>query len=208
MTGLNITVMEDRIMFAGTNGVKLAEFGLDINADVKNGSYILGYAFASILRNVLDDDAQVFMRFEGRHAYIRSNNLYIVGSLIINENYPNYKAMFELTESLRTPRLDFYDTIHTVMDVLDPEDNSRLTINFTDNVLTLRNDKVESVQTFDESFTANLDIDVNGEVLDSILRDFIGDDIEIHFTEGNNYIVFKSPENEKHTALLTVLKRR
>ena len=208
ITGLQVTIKEDAIVFAGTNGIKLAEFELDINADIEKSSYIFKYNFASVLRAVLDDDAQVFMILEGRHVYIKSNDMYITGSLVINEDYPNYKPMFELTKVITFPRLDFADTVSTVMDVLDPEDNSRLTITFEGNKLLLKNDVVESVQDFDEPFESNLDIDINGEYLDSILRDFIGEKLEVHFTEGNNYVVFKPPGNSKHTALITVVKRR
>lgn len=208
ITGLNVTIKDGGIVFAGTNGVKLAEFEMDINADIEKSSYIFRYNFATILRAVLDDDAQVFMKFEGRHVYIKSNNMYIVGSLIINESYPNYKPMFELEKVITFPSLDFSDSVHTVMDVLDPEDNSRLSIVFDGSNLTLRNDVVESVQDFNAPFAADLDIDVNGEFLDSILRDFTSEKLELHFTEGNNYIVFKSPDSDKHTALLTVVKRR
>lgn len=208
ITGVNVIIKDDAIVFAGTNGIKLAEFELDINADIENSSCIFKYSFASVLRSVLDDDAQVFMKFEGSHAYIKSNDVYIIGSLIINESYPNYKAMFELEKIITVPRLDFTDSVHTVMDVLDPEDNHRLTVNFNDTKLFLKNDVVESVQEFDDPFESNLDIDINGEFLDSILYNFIGEKLELHFTEGNNYIVFKSSESDKQTALLTVVKRR
>ena len=208
ITGLNVTIKKDGIVFAGTNGIKLAEFEIDINADIEKSSYIFRYNFASILRSVLDDDAQVFVKFEGRHVYIKSNDMYIIGSLIINETYPNYKPMFELDKVITFPSLDFLDSVHTVMDVLDPEDNSRLSIIFEGSNLTLRNDVVESVQDFNDPFEANLDIDVNGEFLDSILRDFVSEKLELHFTEGNNYIVFKSPDSDKHISLLTVVKRR
>ncbi len=208
ITGLSVTITGNKIIFAGTNGVKLAEFEMDINADIDKKSHIFSYNFASILRNVLDDDAQVFMKFEGRYIYVKSNNIYLIGSLIIGESYPDYKPMFTLDKIIRFPRVDFADSVHAIMDVLDPEDNSRLTLNFNDNTLTLKNDRVESVQEFEEIFGANIDIDVNGEFLDSILKDFFGEQLEIHFTKGNNYIVFRSPENTKHTALLTVVKRR
>jgi len=208
ITGVNVIIKDNGIVFAGTNGIKLAEFELDINADIENSSYIFKYGFASVLRSVLDDDAQVFMKFEGRHAYIKSNDVYLIGSLIINESYPNYKPMFELDKVITFPRLDFYDSVHTVMDVLDPEDNHRLTVTFTDNKWLLKNDVVESAQEFDEPFESNLDIDINGEFLDSILQGFTSEKLELHFTDGNNYIVFKSPDSDKHTALLTLVKRR
>lgn len=208
MTGLCVTIEEERIVFVGTNGVKLAEFEMEINADITKKSYILSYNFASTLRNVLDDDAQVFMKFEGSHVYVKSNTIYMIGGLIIGESYPDYKPMFDLNKMVQFPRVDFTDSVHSVMDVLDPEDNNRLSLKFEGSSLTLKNDRVESTQEFDVPFETTIDVDVNGEFLDSILRDFIGENLEIHFREGNNYIVFKSPENVKHTALLTVVKRR
>jgi DNA polymerase III sliding clamp (beta) subunit (PCNA family) len=208
ITGVNVTVRKDGIVFAGTNGIKLSEFELDINADIEQSSYVFKYNFASVLRAVLDDDAQVFIKFEGGRVYIKSNDMYLIGSLIINESYPNYKPMFDLEKVITFPRLDFVDSVHTIMDVLDPEDNHRLTVTFTDNKLLLKNDVVESSQEFDDPFESTLDIDINGEFLDSILYNFVGEKLELHFTEGNNYVVFKSPENDKHTALLTVVKRR
>lgn len=208
ITGVSITVREDKIVFAGTNGVKLAEFELDINADIPQDTKVMTYTTASILRTVLDDDAQVFIIFDGRYIYIKSNNIYINGGLIVSDEYPSYKSMFELTKIIKFPRIDFSDTIHSVMDVLDPEDNHRLTLNFIDNVLNIKNDRVESTEEFDEPFAANLDVDVNGEFMDSLLHDFIGEYMEIHFTEGNNYIVMKSSDSDRHTALLTLVKRR
>jgi len=207
LTGVNVTIDAGRVVFAGANGVKLAEFGFNTAADIERKSYILSYGLASILRSILDDDAQVFIKFEGRYAYVKSNNVYIVGGLIINESYPDYKPMFELTHVLRIPRLDFSDTVNTIMDVLDPEDNRRLSVTFAGSGLTLKNDLVETTQDFEEPFAHELDVDVNGEYLDSILRDFSGTMLDVHFTPGNNYIVFKG-EDENHTALLSVVKRR
>jgi DNA polymerase III sliding clamp (beta) subunit (PCNA family) len=208
MQGVKVVIKKDGIVFAGTNGVKLAEFELDINADIEKSSHIFSYNFASILRAVLDDDAQVFMRLEGRNVYIKSNDMYIIGSLIINESYPNYEPMFELQKVIDFPRLDFVDTVHTLTDVLDPEDNNRLTLAFQGSQLILKNDVANTVQDFGEPFETELDVDVNGEFLDSLLKDFTSDRLEVHFTEGNNYLVFKSPESDKHTALITVVKRR
>jgi DNA polymerase III sliding clamp (beta) subunit (PCNA family) len=207
LTGVNVTIDTGRVVFAGANGIKLAEFGFNTAADIERKSYIMGYGLSSILRAILDDDAQVFMKFEGRYAYVKSNNIYLVGGLVINESYPDYRTMFKLENTVRIPRLDFSDTVNTIMDVLDPEDNRRLSLTFSGNALTLKNDRVETSQEFDDAFEHELDIDVNGECLDSILRDFSGTTLEVRFTPGNNYIVFRG-EDENHTALLTVVKRR
>lgn len=207
MTGVNITIMTDKIIFAGTNGVKLAEFSLPISADIDNKSYLFTFSLASTMRNVLDDDAQVFMKFEGNRAFIKSNNIYLIGSLLLGDKFPDYKPLFELDKVVKIPRLDFYDGVHTVMEVLDPEDNHRLSITFKDTCAILKNDKSECTQTFDVTFD-DLDVDVNGVFLDALLANILGDTLEIHFKKGNNYIVLKSTENPDHTALITTVNRR
>jgi DNA polymerase III sliding clamp (beta) subunit (PCNA family) len=208
LKGLNITIDENKIIFVGTNGVKLAESTMNINADIRQAFYIFRHDLAAILHLILDDDSQVFVAFEGRYVYLKCNDLYIVGSLIINETYPDYKSMFECDKAIVFPRIDFIDSVIAVMDVLDPEDNHRLTLNFTDNKLMLKNDRVEATHEFDDNFGASLDVDVNGMFLASMLRDFTGDDLTVHFSEGNNYIVFKSKDNDDYIVLITVVKRR
>jgi len=116
--------------------------------------------------------------------------------------------LFKCEEFVTFPRRDFTDSVITVMDVLDPEDNHRLTINFSGNELILKNDVVEALHKFDDAFGTELDIDVNGVALASILRDFTGEYLEAHFTKNNNYIIFKSKDDDKHTALLTIVRRR
>lgn len=208
MTGVSVTIDKDKIIFAGTNGVKLTEFALNIQADIDRKSYIFTHSFASVLRSVLDEDAQVFMKMEGDRAYIKFNNVYLVGGLLISASYPDYKKMFDLESSIQMPRLPFYDAVYSVMDVLDTEDNNRLSIKIGEDKLFLKNDKVESEQEFEESFDSELDVDVNGALLESLLKDFMGESIEINFTPGNNYVVISDPSNENHTSLLTTVKRR
>ncbi len=209
MTGVCVTLMDDKIVFAGTNGIKLADFEFPINADIHHKSYIFSYNFASTLRNVLDDDAQVFMKLdEGRFGYVKSNNIYMIGNLIVGDSFPDYKNMFELTNVVSVPRLDFYDSVRTVLDVLDTEDNSRLSINISGNQLSLKSTKSEFTQEFDAEFETSLDVDVNGLFFESLLKDFIGSTIELWFSPSANYIVMRSSESPNHTALITLVKRR
>ena len=208
LKGLKVVVDNNSIVFVGTNGIKLAEDIVDINVDIKNLSKIFNYDLCTVLHIILEDDSQVFINFEGRQVYLKSDNMYIVGHLVIGEDYPDYKALFKCEEFVTFPRRDFTDSVITVMDVLDPEDNHRLTINFSGNELILKNDVVEALHKFDDVFGTELDIDVNGVALASILRDFTGEYLEAHFTKNNNYIIFKSKDDDKHTALLTIVRRR
>jgi len=208
LKGLSVVIDNNEMTFVGTNGVSLVEDVIDVSVDVKQGTYLFKHDLSIILRSVLDDDSQVFISIEGRYIYLKSNNIYITGGLIIGENYPDYKTMFGYKTTITFPRVDFTDTIFTIQDVLDPEDNHRITLNFNKNKLLIKNDRVEAVQEFDGNFEAELDLDVNGVFLASLLKDFIGKDLELRFVPENNYLTFVSKDDDKHTALLTVVLRR
>jgi len=208
LKGLSVVIDNNEMTFAGTNGVRLVENVIDVSVDVKQGTYLFKHDLSIVLRSVLDDDSQVFISIEGRYIYLKSNNIYITGSLIIGESYPDYKTMFGYKKTISFPRVDFTDTIFTIQDVLDPEDNNRITLNFNENKLLIKNDRVEATQEFDGNFEAELDIDVNGVFLASLLKDFIGKDLELRFVPENNYLTFVSKDDDKHTALLTVVLRR
>jgi len=208
LKGLSVVIDNNEMTFVGTNGVRLVEDVIDVSVDVKQGTYLFKHDLSIILRSVLDDDSQVFISIEGRYIYLKSNNIYITGGLIIGESYPDYKTMFGYKKTITFPRVDFTDTIFTIQDVLDPEDNNRITLNFNKNKLLIKNDRVEAVQEFDGDFEAVLDLDVNGVFLASLLKDFIGNDLEIRFVPENNYLTFVSKDDDKHTALLTVVLRR
>lgn len=211
MAGLSLSIDSDKLIFAGTNGVKLSEAVVSINTAVQldEYAYVFSYGLASALLRILKDNSQVIVSFEGRNVYIRSDDVYISGPRIMNEPYPNYRPKFnEASKKIVLPTLDLTDSVISVLDVLDSEDNSRLTLNVKDNVLTIRNERVEITQEFDNEFSETLDVDVNGEYLSSILTGFGGDLIEVCFEDSLHPLVFRTPGTDEYTTLLTVVKRR
>jgi len=208
LSGVKITLQQDKIIFAGTDGVKLSEFIVDINTSVEEKSYIFRYDLAYILKSILPDDSQVFINIDSNRMYVKSNNLYIIGGLILDETYPDYRSMFDLENVIRIPTEDFYDSIRVTTDVLESEDNFRLSLKMSDNILKIRSKWIESEEEFKENFGSVLDIDINGVLLESVLRGIRGENLDIMFTSDANYIVMRSVEYPNQTALLTTLKRR
>lgn len=209
LSGLYISIDDNKITFAGTNGVKLSEAQLPIVADIRQSAHILKHSMALAMKLVLDSNAQVFMSFEDRAVYIRCNDIYLVGGLIMNETYPNYReALKNYSNIITMPRYDLIDTISAANSVLDKEDNNRLTMCFNGNKLTLKNDKLEAIHEFDYEFEHTLDVDINGAFLLQILMDFVGPNLEICFIDGLKPIIFRIKDNPDHTALLMPLRRR
>lgn len=209
MSGAYIMIDNDKMTFVGTDGVKLSESIMTINGDISGKDVVLKYDFANSLRSILDLNSQVFMFFEDRTAYVSCNDTYIVGTLIVNESYPNYKAVLSSYDKVITvPRYDFTDSVTAITDVLDPEDNYRLSLTLKGNTLNLKNDKVDVSHEFENSFDHELDVDVNGSFLLSLLNDMGGEDLDICFAEGKNTVIFKPHNMEGHTSLLSTVRRR
>jgi DNA polymerase III sliding clamp (beta) subunit (PCNA family) len=209
ISGVYVSIDSDQLIFAGTNGIKLTEAKLPIHADIKQASYVLKYSMANAIKSLLDRNAQVFMKFEGRDAYIRCNDLYLSGGLIVNESYPNYKeALTTYSKLITIPRGVLIDNVSAANSVLDGEDNYRLTMSFAGNQLTLKNDRIEIKHEFEQPFEYDLDIDINGAFLLSMITNFVGSQLEICFIDNGKPVVFKSKESPDHTALLTLLRRR
>lgn len=210
ISGLYISIDNDDIVFAGTDGIKLSETALNITADIKQSSHILKYSTALAIKLLLDTNSQVFIKFEGNSVYVRCNDVYIGGEVILNAAYPDYKAALQnYSHTISMSRHDLIDTVSTASSVLDKEDNNRLTMKFSDNKLILKNDKLEATQEFDYTFEHELDIDVNGAFLLQLLLDFVGTDLEICFNEDTlKPVVFRIKDNPLHTSLLMPLRRR
>ena len=209
LSGLYVSIDGDKIVFAGTNGVKLSETELPITADISQSAHILKHSMALAMKMILDSNAQVFIRFEDRSIYIRCNDIYLTGGLILNETYPDYKATLKnYSNVISMPRYDLIDTISAANSVLDKEDNNRLTMKFKDNQLILKNDKLEAIHEFDYTFEHTLDVDVNGAFLLQMLLDFVGSDLEICFNDGLKSVIFRIKDNPSHTSLLMPLRRR
>ena len=205
MQGLYIKITQNKIVFVGTNGIKLTKYSIPLETE-GNGSYILTYSFVTLMKTILDNDAQVFIKFDDNQIFVKSNGMYIVGGLMINEEYPDYNALLNFENTIKMDNAGFYDIIHSQSDLLNDVDNNRLAVKFAGNKLCIKSDVFEATQDFDTPFDCELDVDFNGKFLDSMLSFFSGE-IEVCFTNESNYVVFRSVENPEHNALLTVLKR-
>jgi len=141
--------------------------------------------------------------------YVRCNDVYLNGGLVLNYPYPNYKPTLSNYDKIITiPRYDLIDSVSAVNSALDPEDNNRLTMRFDGNKLTLRNDKIEAVHEFESPFEHSLDIDVNGMFLLQIMSDFVGEYLELCFVDNVKPLIFRAKDNPDHTSLLMLLRRR
>jgi hypothetical protein len=160
------------------------------------------------LRSSLEPDTQVFISFEGKDVYLESNGIYIVGSLLLNETYPDFrKALSHFNKTVVIPRYDLTDNLATLIPVLDPDDTNRVTLEFKEDEFVLSTDKSKSISKVEKPFAHQFIVDVNGEFFYTMLNDFVGVDLNIGFTDAKTPLIMWS-ESDKHKSLLATIKRR
>ncbi|MDD7303322.1 MAG: DNA polymerase III subunit beta [Bacteroidaceae bacterium] len=92
MTGVFMDVQPDHVVFAGTDGRKLVRY---INRDVQTGQatgVILPKKVSMILRNVLQKDDELKVRFDAERALIQTA-AFEFSFRLIEGRYPNYNSV-------------------------------------------------------------------------------------------------------------------
>ena len=161
--GMYLYFDEDYIYFTGTNGFMLSEYKAKNTSNIKSGGYILKHDFIMALRRAIVDESQIFFEITERTVKARIDNITLSGRLIIGEEYPEYKHLFEKFDHSITVNKDILmSSLMPFMDVLETEDNKRITLSIGDNKLNLKNDYAEFSYDEDIDFkNGAFEIDVN-----------------------------------------------
>ena len=206
LASLYVKIYNDKIVFVGTDGVRLAEYIISVQTTMDEKIVLFSYNLASVLRNLLDVDKQVFIKFGSKYAYLQFDNIFLSGSLIVNEEYPDYKSLLtNITHTYRFPRLAVYDTLKTISDTFDTEDDNRVVFEFSSNKLYIRTLRSEVGYNLDYDVNTPFSFAVNGILLGSVLEFFMSDNIEICINDELKFVIFKSDE-EYYTTLVSTLK--
>jgi len=206
LASLYIKIYKDKIVFVGTDGLRLAEYIIPVQTDIDERVALFSYGLASVLRSLLDLDRQVFIKFGSKYAYLQFDNIFLSGSLIINEEYPNYKDLLSnVSKIYKFPRLAVYDTLKTISDTFDAEDDNRVIFEFYENKINVKNIRVETTYDLDYNIDQPFSFAVNGRLLESVLEFFMYDVIDLCINDDLKFVVFKSDE-EHYITLVSTLK--
>jgi len=213
MSGLNFIIKKDSIVFVGTDGRRLSEYVMYIdNTKDFSEAYILNSHFVTGLYKLLDKNSQVFLKFENGFVYLKCNNIFFTGSLLVGEEYPNYKTDLEGYEHIITvPYTPFIDGVSSLMGLLDKDDFSRMTLEIEGGSMRLSNNILSIDMELDTEVETPLLMDVNGILLLSLLNSFSKDSevVDICFTNNANLLLtFKVPGDDDHKILLGTVRRR
>jgi DNA polymerase III sliding clamp (beta) subunit (PCNA family) len=209
--GMYVNFDKDNIYFTGTNGLMLSEYAVKNVSDIKEGGYIFKYDFIMALRRMLVDETQVFFEVEDRVVRAKFDSVCLSGRLVIGQEYPEYKSLFDKYEySVIINRDVFINSLIPFMDVLNNDDNNRLTFSIINSRLSLKNDYADFLYNEDVPFdeVPSFIIDINGLFMKQTVEAIKDDDLLIKFSDEAGCLIFDSGNFQDQKALITPIKQR
>jgi DNA polymerase III sliding clamp (beta) subunit (PCNA family) len=209
LQGINISFDKDCIYFAGTDAQKLSEYTTPNTSKLHSGNYILPYMFISSLRRIVDTDSPVLFCIDSGRIKVMVNNTVLHGSLLIGEEYPNYKEVFKsFTHTITIDKNEFLSSLAPILPSLNKEDLNRLSLVFDNKKLIIKNEYAEAEYVEDIDFDGSLTIDLNGSYLVSTLMAIMDDIITMQFSDNEHVVIFDSAQFNNQKALITPIRRR
>ena len=210
LQGMNIHFDDDSIFFAGSDGVVLSEYQVKNVSDKIEGNITLQYDFIMGLRRLLSDDITLSWEVKGNRVSIKFDEVIYTGRRIIGHEFPDYKpALEDYIDHINLNKEFLMSSLYPFSDVLDPEDNFRLTFEIKDKMLRIFNAqaKVESEQ---DNIVGGLDysVDLNGKHMIQTIEAIKDDNILFKFGGEQDFAIFDSSHFEDQKALISSIKKR
>jgi len=207
--GMNINFDEENICFVGTTGKELSEYKVKNISDLKEGSFTLRYDFIMALRRALGEEAQILFEMSDREVKVAFENICLWGRTIIGHEFPNYKPVLKsYTNSIALDKEVLVGNLLPFSDVLDPDDNYRLTVSIKDRIITLYCDVASFTYDSEIEFDDEFVIDVNGQSMIQTVDVIKDDKILMQFSDDKGVLLFDSGNFEDQKALIAPLRRR
>ena len=207
--GMNINFDEENICFVGTTGKELSEYRVKNISDLKEGSFTLRYDFIMALRRALGEEAQILFEMDNREVKVAFENICLWGRTIIGHDFPNYKPVLKSYEhSIMLDKAVLVGNLLPFSDVLDPDDNYRLTVSIKNKIITLYCDVATFTYDSEVNFDGEFVIDVNGQSMIQTVDVIKDDKILMQFSDDKGVLLFDSGNFEDQKALIAPLRRR
>jgi DNA polymerase III sliding clamp (beta) subunit (PCNA family) len=209
LQGLHISFDEDSIFFVGSDGRVLSEYKVPNTGDFKDGSITMTYDFVMGLRRLINDDVQLLWEVKGNRVAIKFENVTFIGRLIVGHEYPDYKHMLEqFSDKVNFTKEVFLGFLQPFVDVLNPDDNNRLSFEIKDKVVRVSNDQADLEVEQEIPGSLNFSIDVNGKLMMQSIDAIKDDYIMMKFTAPDKPLIFDASTTEDQKSLLTPLTKR
>jgi DNA polymerase III sliding clamp (beta) subunit (PCNA family) len=209
LQGMNVVFTKDEIRFVGTDGQRLSEYKVKNISDLKEGIFLLKYDFIMGLRRIVDSDTQLAFEFADRAVKTAFDNIVFWGTTIIGNEFPEYKHILaSFDNSIVLDKEVLMSSLLPFIDILNPDDNYRLTFSLSKSKMILSCDVAEFTYDGEIDYPGDFVIDVNGQYIIQTIEVIKDDRIMIRFSDDDGVLIFDSGNFEDQNALVTPIRRR
>lgn len=207
--GMNVNFDDENIYFVGTTGKMLSEYKVKNVSDLREGNFTLRYDFIMALRRALGEDTQILFELDDREVKAAFENICLWGRTIIGHEFPNYKPVLKsYANSILLDKEVLSGNLAPFADVLDPDDNYRLTLTIKDRIISLSCDMASFTYDNPIDYNGEFVIDVNGQAMIQTVDVIKDDKIFVQFSDDKGVLLFDSGNFEDQKALIAPLRRR
>lgn len=207
--GMNVVFTEDEICFVGTDGQRLSEYKVKNISDLDEGIFLLRYDFIMGLRRIVDSDNQLSFEFGKNNVKAAFDNVIFWGRTIIGHDFPDYKPILaSFKNSITLDKEVLMSSLLPFADILNPDDNYRLTFSLSDGEMVLSCDMAEFTYDDKVDYPGGFIIDINGQHMIQTIEVIKDDRITIRFSDDDGVLIFDSGNFEDQKALIAPIRRR
>lgn len=207
--GMSVKFNENYIYFAGTDGKMLSEYKINNVSNYKEGAFTLTHSFVMGLRRALGDETQLHFDVADGRIKVTFDNVLFWGRTVVGHKYPDYNEdLTKYTHTVTVAKDILMSSLYPMADVLDEDDNKRLSISINNDTLTIFNKDAEFVYEQAVEYTGDFVVDVNGSFMLQTIEAIKDDKLLMKFSNADGYLIFDSGNFENQKALITPIKQQ
>jgi len=206
--GIRIIVTKGSIEFVAANGKTVSNYTVTSEGNLIEGDHFLSHEFLMGLRRILVDDTQVFLEITKAKTIIAIDNLVFWAKSLSYKHYPQYASIFnKFDKEVEVDRETLLNGLASFVDVLDVDDNYRVSIEMDEERLALRTDSsLFEYPGITEKAIFSLDLD--GKDLLNTLQSHADDTLRLKCFDARHGMIFESVGFENHRSFVTNLTPR
>lgn len=209
LQGMSIQFDKDSIFFTGSNGVVLSEYQVKNMGDYAIDNISLQYDFIMGLRRLITENIQLLWDVKGNKVSVKFGEIIYVGRKIIGHEFPEYKSVFDkYTDHINLSKDFLIDALHPFADILDVDDNCRITIEIKDKLFRVFNTQAIIESELDIVGGLDFSIDLNGKLLIQTIEAIKDDFILFKFSNSKGFAIFDSSTFNDQKSLISSIKKR
>jgi DNA polymerase III subunit beta len=210
-TGVYVQFMEDRTVFAATDGSKLSEVTRKDVVSAESGTFILPKKALNILKNQLAvDHTDVNVSWNETNAFFKFGDVQL-SCRLIDEKYLDYQKAIpqESDNILLLNRREFYNAIRRVA-IFSNKSSNLISLQISGSEMIIATQDIDTQNSASERMTCDytgidMKIGFNAKYLMEVLNNIDSDQIYLKMSEPNRAGIVLPIENDENEEFLTLV---